>query len=121
MELDLPFIQAIFNVTAVTAIPSLALNCYLLRRDKEKLVTAILNSPLELDPHHPEIPEAAPSKPSLRSATMLKMPAVPPSQDTKTDPDIRRFVTQRSQNWTAPSKSQWKASRQAATLQPQTL
>lgn len=87
MELDLPLLlQAVFNVTAATAIPSLAINCYLLRRDKEKLVTAILNSPLELkslelDPHHPEVPESAPStpasKPIMRSATLLKMPPAP--------------------------------------------
>ena len=106
MELDLSLLQLTLNVITVTAIPSLAMNCYLLRRDKEKLVTAILNSPLELDPHHPESPKSAPS-----TATS-KMPPAPPAVDK----DIRQFVTQRSSNWIAPSKSQWNARRPALSL-----
>jgi hypothetical protein len=124
MELDLSFLQLTLNVITVTAIPSLAMNCYLLRRDKEKLVTAILNSPLELDPHHPENPKPDPSpaasKPITRPGFVLKMPPAPPTLHTKTDtrvyPDIRKFVTQRSSNWVAPSKSQWEAQRPTATL-----
>jgi hypothetical protein len=106
MELDLSFLQLTLNVITVTAIPSLAMNCYFLKRDKEKLVTAILNSPLELDPHHFENPKSAPS-----TAATRKPPAPPVAQT-----DIRQFVTQRSSNWIAPSKSQWNARRPALSL-----
>jgi hypothetical protein len=117
MELDLSFLQLTLNVITVTAIPSLAMNCYLLRRDKEKLVTAILNSPLELDPYHPENPKSAPSAAASKPVSKLRMPPAPPALDTKVDPDIRKFVTQRSRNWIAPTKSQWEVSRRAsATL-----
>jgi hypothetical protein len=110
MELDLSLLQLTLNVITVTAIPCLAMNCYLLRRDKEKLVTAILNAPLELDPHHPESPKSAPS--TAPSTATSKMPPAPPAVDK----DIRQFVTQRSSNWIAPSKSQWKARRPALSL-----
>jgi hypothetical protein len=111
MELDLSFLQATFNVITVTAIPSLAMSCYLLRRDKEKLVTAILNSPLELDPHQPENPGAS-STAAPKPVSKLRMPPAPPPVDA----DIRKFVTQRSRNWVAPTRSQWETSRPAATL-----
>ena len=122
MELDLSFLQLTLNVITVTAIPSLAMNCYLLKRDKEKLVTAILNSPLELDPHQLENPASAPSTAASKPVSKLRMPPAPPALetklalDTKVDPDIRKFVTQRSQNWIAPTKAQWTTPRPAATL-----
>lgn len=103
MVLDQPQLQLVFNVIALTGVSAFGTISYLLKRDYEQLLAKI-NTSREQDQHHPKEPAALPA-PEARPAR-----DVPPARDT----DIRRYVTQRAQTWTAPSASQWKPCRDTA-------
>jgi hypothetical protein len=94
--MDISHLQLIFNVIAITGITSLAWCCYILKRENQALLAAKLTSSPER--------RSADSTPD-QGAAIRKEPNSPPVPET----DIRQFVTQRAQGWTAPSPSQWKA------------
>jgi|SRR5579863_2951864 hypothetical protein len=114
MELDQPHLQLIFNVIAMTAISTLAAICYLLKRDNQELSASQLNPLREREPQPPKSlappPISKPQHAARQVATPQRgvdappKPEAPPARST----DICRFVSQRAQNWVAPSESQWK-------------
>jgi hypothetical protein len=108
MELDQQRLQFLFTVIAITAITSLASICYLLRRDKQKLLTKFNPQP-EVERSELKNLAAAPQAAPAPQPHALGQSA--PEAQPGMGMDIRQYVTQRAHSWIAPSASQWKRRR----------
>jgi hypothetical protein len=97
MGFDQPALHLILNVVMTTCATSLALICYLLKRENERL-TAELDIRNGDEPLHsiPKAQEKIDGKPSC--APVLK--AVPPIHQDEQQ-DIREYVKRRSHDWVA--------------------
>ena len=118
MELNLPQLQFLFNVIAITATASLALICILLKRDKNKL-TSELNRRRVQDPNQPSVsaleqgpdreptvstleqgPDREPSVSTLEQAPNPRSscPLAPDALEIMRQ-DIRQYAARRVQGW----------------------
>jgi hypothetical protein len=121
MVLDQPKLQLIFNVITITGVSAFGTISYLLKRDYEKLLAKIDPSP-EQDQHHSQDPASPPpavsklQQPATAQHEIVpkESAALPAPEARPTHGDIRQFVTQRAQGWTAPSPSQWKPRRETS-------
>ena len=103
MELNLPQLQFLFNVIAITATASLALICILLKRDKNKL-TSELNRRRVQDPNQPSVsaleqgPDREPSVSTLEQAPNPRSscPLAPDALEIMRQ-DIRQYAARRVQ------------------------
>jgi hypothetical protein len=108
MEFDPSRLQLWFNLIAITAITSLALFCFLLKRDKDRLTTELhqLRSQGRKPPSVSTLREK--QSPKLES-TPKPQPAAgrvrPPGPDASptSHQDIREFVARRVDGWIARS------------------
>ena len=91
MELDQPTLQLIFNVVTITSVTSVALICYLRKRDNQKLA-ADLNLRQTRDRLHSDIV-------TVQTAPSASMPEQSPMPQ-----DIRQFVARRAQVWTMATR-----------------
>ena len=91
MELDQPTLQLIFNVVTITGVTSVALICYLRKRDNQKLA-AELNLRKTRDRLDSDI------------VTVQTAPAASIPAQSAVHQDIRDFVARRAQNWTMATR-----------------
>jgi len=97
MRLDQPTLQVILNVVMTTSAASLALICYLLKQENQRLTAELhLRNELRRSLSIPQSQQEIGSEPSCA-------PALNAGSRGSADagPDIREFVNRRSQGWLA--------------------
>jgi hypothetical protein len=97
MGLDHPVLQWLFDVVMITGFTSLAVLCYVLKRDNKKLTLELAHG--QLRQKHSEIPMTQPAVPDAMGEQNTRSKALPLEHQ-----DIRHFVARRSPDWLAAAR-----------------
>jgi hypothetical protein len=97
MGLDHPVLQWLFDVVMITGFTSLAVLCYVLKRDNKKLTLELAHGQLRQE--HSEITMMQPAVPDAMGGQNTQSKALPVEHQ-----DIRHFVARRLPDWLASAR-----------------